>query len=462
MPLKLTRRHFIASGTALATLGTPKVYAAGFDELRARVNEIQLLPEKYGQTRIWGFEGSAPGPEIRAVQGTRVQRRVFNDLPDPTSTHWHGIRIGNAMDGVAGLTQDPIRPGESFDYDFVVPDAGTYWYHAHNRSFEQVARGLHGALIVEEPDAIDIDHEEVLILDDWLVDPETAQIADTFGAMHDLSHAGRLGNFITTNGTYNLTRNVKRHDRLRLRLINAANARVFQLGLDGLEGWIVALDGMPLAQPRPVDGLLLLAPAQRIDLIVDVTAETGRAGHIVQFDQNESFSQVAFEVTGEGPNARRENPKSLPPNAYTKPDLAAARNLALHMEGGAMGGMRGAMMGGQMSSMRDMMQAGNFWAFNGAVGGMDGPPLAGLSLGETVLLKITNDTSFPHAMHLHGMHFHEIEPNGSLGSFRDTTLLDRGEVREIAFVANNPGKWLLHCHMLSHAASGMMTWVDVA
>jgi FtsP/CotA-like multicopper oxidase with cupredoxin domain len=461
--MRITKRDFLRmSAAGLALIPQVSSAQSGPAVLRASVADLQLLPEQYGKTKIWGFENSAPGPEIRVVQGSRLRRRIMNDLPDPTSTHWHGIRIDNAMDGVAGLTQDPIGSGESFDYDFVVPDAGTYWYHAHNRSFEQVARGLHGALIIEEPDAIDIDHEEVLILDDWLIDPGTAQIADTFGTMHNFSHAGRLGNYVTTNGIYKLTRNVKRHDRLRLRLINAANARVFQLGLDGLEGWIVALDGMPLAKPKPVDGPLLLAPAQRIDLIVDVTAEAGSSGHVVRFERNESFSQVAFDVTGGGPNARRENPKPLPPNVYTTPDLAAARNLELNMEGGAMGGMRGAMMGGQMSSMREMMQAGNFWAFNGAVGGMDGSPLADLSLGETVRLKITNNTSFPHAMHLHGMHFHEIRPDGSLGAFRDTTLLDPGAVREIAYVANNPGKWLLHCHMLSHAASGMMTWVDVA
>ncbi|SPJ26544.1 multicopper oxidase family protein [Falsiruegeria mediterranea] len=462
MTLNLSRRKFLATGAALATLGTGRTWAGATSDLHTRVADVQLLPEKYGQTRIWGFDGMAPGPEIRVVQGARVQRRLINDLPNATSTHWHGIRIDNAMDGVAGLTQDAIAPGSTFQYDFVAPDAGTYWYHAHNRSFEQVARGLHGALIVEEPEPIDIDREEVLILDDWLVDPETAQIADTFGAMHDFSHAGRLGNYITTNGAYNLSMPVKRHERLRVRMINAANARVFQLALDGLEGWIVALDGMPLAQPRPIDGNIVLAPAQRVDLIVDVIAETGDTGHIVQIDRTESFSQVAFEVTGDATRARRDAPRALPPNVHAMPDLADATNLELLMEGGAMGGMRGAMMGGQMSSMRDMMQSGNFWAFNGAVGGMDGAPLAALSRGETVRLKITNDTAFPHAMHLHGMHFHEIAPDGSLGALRDTTLLNRGEVRDIAFVADNPGKWLLHCHMLSHAASGMMTWIDVA
>ena len=126
MTLRMTRRHFIASSTALAALGTIKVHAAGLKELHAQVAGIQLLPEQYGKTQIWGFDGLAPGPEIRVKQGARVQRRIVNELPDPTSIHWHGIRIDNAMDGVAGLTQDAIRPGDSFDYDFVVPDAGTY------------------------------------------------------------------------------------------------------------------------------------------------------------------------------------------------------------------------------------------------------------------------------------------------------------------------------------------------
>lgn len=462
MTLRLNRRQFIAATAASTVLGAGRAPAAETGELRARVAEIQLLPEEYGLTRIWGFDGIAPGPEIRVAKGGRVRKRLMNELPDATSTHWHGIRIDNAMDGVAGLTQEPIAPGASFDYDFVAPDAGTYWYHAHKRSFEQVARGLHGALIVEEPEPIDIDREEVLILDDWLIDPETAQIANNFGAMHDLSHAGRLGNYVTTNGTYNLTKTVRRNERQRLRLINAAGARIFRLGLKGLDGWVVALDGMPLAQPRPVEEAFLLAPAQRMDLVVDVTAEVGEAGHLVQVGRDESFSQVAFEVAAEGTRARRDAPAALPPNTHAAPDLGQARQIDLLMQGGAMGGMRGAMMGGRMSSMRDMAQSGNFWAFNGAVGGMEGEPLVALSRGETVRLKIANDTAFPHAMHLHGMHFHETAPDGSLGALRDTTLIDRGETRDIVFVADNPGKWLLHCHMLSHAASGMMTWIDVA
>jgi len=196
--------------------------------------------------------------------------------------HWHGIRIDNAMDGVPGLTQDAVAPGDNFDYDFEVPDAGTYWYHSHNRSTEQVARGLHGALIVIEPDAIDVDRDEVLLLDDWLIDTDTAQLFPDFEDPHSRSHGGRMGNLTTTNGIYDRMMTVQRHERLRLRLINASNARIFELGLQGLEGWTVALDGMPLPAPEPVSGTIFLGPGQRADLIVDVVAEDGTSAYLAR------------------------------------------------------------------------------------------------------------------------------------------------------------------------------------
>lgn len=126
-----------------------------------------------------------------------------------------------------------------------------------------------------------------------------------------------------------------------------------------------------------------------------------------------------------------------------------------------MGGLNAAELNGERNSFRQLAQANQFWAFNGAVG-MTDAPLARLSRRETARLEIYNDTSFPHAIHLHGMHFRELLKDGSVGPLRDTVLMFGGETREIAFVADNPGKWLFHCHMLSHAASGMMTWIDVS
>ncbi|WP_248364194.1 multicopper oxidase family protein [Aliiroseovarius sp. S1339] len=460
-----TRREFLGQGAAMIAAATvPALGRAAtprFSQLTARPATVQLAPRSFPETKIWGYNGEMPGPELRLAQGARIQKTFLNELPQASSVHWHGVRIDNAMDGVAGLTQPAVEPGQGFDYDFVVPDAGTYWYHAHNRSAEQVARGLYGALIVEEAEAQDIDREEVLILDDWLLDPDTAQIDPDFDSRHDRSHAGRRGNFIATNGRHDLTLDVKQHERLRLRLINAANARIFVLALSGMEGWTMALDGMPLTQPKPLTDALILGPGQRADLIVDVTVESGKTAHLVRIEDQEGASQVAFPVSGRAASARREPPRPLPPNpgmdvSGTKKAVTAR----LNMQGGAMGTLDAAILNGERKSFRQLIEANQFWSFNGTIG-MTDVPLVSVSKGETIKLDIYNDTSFPHAMHLHGMHFREVTKDAGLGHLRDTLLMFGGETRTIAFTADNPGKWLFHCHMLSHAASGMMTWLEV-
>jgi len=463
--MTLTRRRLLAgmaAGAAMPALPrTLGATAAAMPVLRTEELSARLLPPEYPETRLWSYAGRSPGPELRLAQGARLRRRLENRLPAATTVHWHGIRIDNAMDGVPGLTQDAVPPGASFDYDFALPDAGTYWYHAHEKSYEQVARGLYGPLIVEEPDPPEVDREEVLVLDDWRVDPATGQLAANFEMPHDRSHAGRIGNYITTNGAQTLELAARRHERLRLRLVNASNARIFRLGLMGLEGWLMALDGMPLETPAPLTATLTLAPAQRADLIIDVIAEPGGEAFLVRQERDGGYAQAVFAVAGQAGAARRDAPGALPPNPVTALKApGTARRLMLHMEGGAMGGMQGAMLNGRAADMREIAGANQFWAFNGMVG-MPDAPLAELDRGEEVRVAIRNDTAFPHAMHVHGHHFREIGADGARGPWRDTLLVDRGETREIGFVADNPGDWLFHCHMLAHAASGMMTWFRV-
>ncbi|WP_078603604.1 multicopper oxidase family protein [Thioclava sediminum] len=451
---QLTRRAVLAGMGATALTARMGNAATAPTPLTAQRAMAQIAPEGYPQTEVWSYDGTLPGPQLRVPQGASLQRRFVNKLDVPSSVHWHGIRIDNAMDGVAGLTQDAVPPGQTFDYEFVVPDAGTYWYHAHTNSMEQVARGLSGALIIEEPDAPDVDRDEVLLLDDWLLDPDTAQLEPDFTHPMDLSHGGRFGNLVGTNGHYALTVTAKRHERLRLRLINAANARIFVLRLTGLSGWQVALDGMPLPAPEPIPEELVLAPAQRVDLIVDVTGDGAQAA-IERLGNDEQWhSQIAFEISGEASRTRRDAPAPLPPNPNMAPtDLTQARLLEMKIEGGAMGRM-------SRNQMQGLMQSGNFWTLAGKAGPGD-TPFARLSKGEPVRLRFVNDTAFPHAMHLHGMHFREVLEDGSLGPMRDTVLTFAGRSHEIAFTADNPGKWLLHCHMLAHAAAGMSSWIDV-
>lgn len=459
---QVTRRqaHQILFGAVASAALPVSARAEPAVRLHAREGVAQLAPSGYPATRIWGYDGAVPGPTLRVRQGERLVRTFRNDLPQASSVHWHGIRIANAMDGVVGLTQPAVEPGAEFLYDFALPDAGTYWYHPHNRTYEQMARGLYGALIVEEASgAPQVDRDEVLLLDDWRLTDE-ALIDESFGNMHDLAHAGRIGNWVTVNGKGAWSQDVAQHARLRLRVVNTANARIFTLGVQGLEGWVVALDGMPLDAPQPLDRVTL-APAQRADLIVDVIADEGEEALLVSFEGDGGFAVAAFPVNSAARAGRLAAPAPLPPNPMPAlGDLQAARHVDLKMEGGAMGGLREAMLDGQKTDIRDMAARGKVWAFNG-MAGMGEAPLLEARLGETVRITMTNDTAWPHGMHLHGHHFRQILDDGTLGPWRDTLLMNRSETAEIAFVADNPGDWLLHCHMLEHASGGMMTWLRV-
>lgn len=456
----ITRRGFCA-GAVAATVARPALASPA--ALTAQTARVQLAPAGYGATEVWSYDGTIPGPLLRYRQGTRLTRQLVNRLDVPTSVHWHGIRIDNAMDGVAGLTQDAVPPGGAFDYDFALPDAGTYWYHAHTNSMEQVARGLSGALIVDEPDALDVDRDEVLVLDDWLLDPETGGFVEPFTHPMAMSHGGRTGNLVGVNGQYDFRLDARRNERVRLRLINAANARIFFLRLQGMTGWTVALDGMPLEVPEMVGDAITLAPAQRVDLIVDVTADEGApAGLLMRMQDNGWEALVEVAVSGQAARGARPAPAALPPNpGMDLPDLTGARALELVMEGGAMAGMDSAVYNGERLGFRALIEQGQFWALSGQAGQSD-TPFASLSRGEVVRIRLVNRTAFAHGMHLHGMHFRELRADGSLGPMRDTILSLPDVPQEIAFVADNPGKWLLHCHMLAHAASGMNTWVEVA
>lgn len=454
-------RRQVLGGLAAVSVARPG-FAQSSRILTAAPGKAQLAPEGYGPTDVWSFDGSVPGPVLRGRQGDRMRLTVQNDLPQQTSVHWHGLRLENAMDGVPGLTQDPIAPGASFDYDFRLSDAGTYWYHSHERSFEQVARGLYGPLIIDETEPPDVDADEVLAIDDWRLVGEGA-IADGFGALMDASHAGRIGNWVTVNGTPEWTKPLARGMRVRLRLINVANARVMALRLTGMSASIVALDGQPVGTPMPTD-TLSLAPAQRVDLIADITADDGGEALILSRERDGDYAIASFPVEA-GTSPRAEPIAALPPNAVPFPEFSGLESLparTLRMEGGAMGRMMSARLDGQDLGPRELAAQGMVWAFNG-VAGMPDEPFVEIARGETLRIALVNETGWPHGMHLHGHHFLE-RPNGGWSAsapLRDTTLVAPQATTEIAFVADNPGDWLLHCHMLEHAHSGMMTWIRV-
>ena len=431
---KLTRRTLVFSAAAASV--APDFAWAAPQSLRAEPATLQILPKGENATALWGFNGKSPGPELRFRQGDRAAIRFENATDQPSSVHWHGIRLKNAMDGVPGLTQPLVQPGDGYDYTFNLPDAGTFWYHSHHQSWEQVARGLYGPLIVEEKQPPKVDADITVVLDDWRLD-EAGAIMGGFGNMHDLSHAGRLGNYAMILPSQE---SVRAGDRIRLRLINTATARVFPIRIEGLNGKVVALDGMPLPAPRDLSDLHL-APAQRVDIIGTATGPV--AFLFVARDALYDMGAIAQE--GANPNPLTSEIEARPAPDLATPAKTPDQSLTLRMEGGAMGGRHA---------------GDNIWAFNG-VSGLPEAPFASFKRGDTAVIDLINDTAFPHGIHLHGHHFFEVNADGSLGDLRDTSLVERGEARKITVVFDNPGKWLLHCHMLGHQAAGMKTWVEV-
>src|ERR1700745_1789407 len=186
--MSVSRRALIA-GAGAAALGSavPVRRSLADSEIKeyrlaAKLAVGNLTGKGHPDTAVWGYDGAVPGSEIRARQGDQVRVVVSNKLGEDTTVHWHGIRLPNAMDGVPGLTQKPIRPGESFVYEFTPPDAGTFWYHPHADTLQQLGRGLAGALIVEEREPGAVDRDLLWFFEDWR-----------------LAHTGRLSPRLGTN-----------------------------------------------------------------------------------------------------------------------------------------------------------------------------------------------------------------------------------------------------------------------
>ena len=455
-----------AAGMAAASWPGRLALADSHPVLTAREGRAALHPDGGGSTPIWGFDGRSPGPVLRARQGETMKIRLANELPQATSIHWHGIRVPNAMDGVSGLTQEAVPPGGRFDYEFRVPDAGTYWYHTHNRSWEQLARGMYGVLVVDEPDPPAVDRDIVFVIDDWRLDEAGAIHEASLGDIRDWAHAGRLGNWITVNGEPEAAISVTSGDRVRLRILNAANARVMTLTFPKHDPMVVALDGQPVDPFAPAGSRLRIAPAQRVDLMIDMGLAPGSETPIIETGGRGTVTAARFVYGPDAPGERAPLPPiaALPANPIrTDLDPSTAVTAELLMEGGAMGRMSGASLDGRFLTIRELVSAGRVWAFNG-VAGMPDQPLLRVATGQTVAIDMINETRWPHAMHLHGTHFTLIRRNGRPvegAPWRDTELLDAGDRATIAFVADAPGKWLLHCHMLEHQAGGMVTWIEI-
>ena len=468
--VSISRRSLIC---ALAGLGGQMLVprrlraeaAGGPVVLHAKPGEARFLPQG-DPTPIWGYGGTVPGPEIRVRQGSEVLAQLRNGIGEPTTIHWHGVRLDNAMDGVAHLTQHPVEADQSFDYRFKAPDAGTFWYHPHAHQIMQQDRGLYGLLIVEEPEPVAVDREVSLIIDDWRLNADGSIETQSLAHLFDAAHAGRIGNLLTVNGEVAPKLPARTGERLRVRLCNACNSRVLELQFENASAQIIAVDGQPISpESMKAEDTFVLPPSGRADFALDLSGEPGSYASVKEVTRQPiSIAEIAL---ADGARAREkplDTPVVLPRNPVPVPDLENDPLVfPLLMEGGAMSRMAGAEYKGEYYDLRDLAQKHRMvWAFNGKADDHSSP-LFSVQRGRPVVIKMTNETAWPHAMHIHGHHMLVISrTRGAVKPwFRDTVLMQPREDMTVAFLAENPGKWMLHCHMLEHQTSGMSAYFEV-
>ncbi|MCC6847366.1 MAG: multicopper oxidase family protein [Deltaproteobacteria bacterium] len=425
-----------------------EVVARGGERRYELVAAPTTLPMLDGRAlAVWAYNGQVPGPILHATVGERLHVRFTNRLPQDTTVHWHGVRVPHAMDGVPGVTQPPVEPGESFDYAFVPKDAGTFWFHPHIRSAEQVERGLFGVLIVHEAEPPPFSRDVVWVLDDWRLGRDGA-IDPNFVTRHDLAHDGRWGSVVTVNGRVNETLAVRPGERIRLRLVNTANGRVFRPDFSGLDARVIAVDGMTTARPVEPRGFEL-APGNRLDLDVTIPVEAGgRQFRIVDdFIAGRPNSLAWIRVAGDAV----ETPRFASPARAHVPawkDVPPEPTLAFELQ---------AERGGPF---------GIAWTLNGeAPTDHAHHPGRRLPLGRFARLRFVNASFRLHPMHTHGMFFKVLARNGAPVDepwWRDTVLVHAKEIIDVGLVPLDPGRWMMHCHVLEHAEAGMMTTLDVA
>jgi FtsP/CotA-like multicopper oxidase with cupredoxin domain len=393
------RDILLGSGCAIATLTAPAhadPAPGGFTVLRASAA---------------GFDGLVPGPVIRARRGDEVKVRLVNGLDEPAALHWHGVRLPNAMDGGAPLTGPPVAPGASFDYRFTVLDAGTFWYRAMRR--DQQERGLHGALIVAEPAPPPVDRDQLLLF---------ADRRDGDGARQ-----------FTLNGTTAVDIPARPNERLRLRFINASATQAMNASIDRHRVFVMALDGEPAEPFVSRDSRLSLGPGNRADVFIDATLPSGSIAPIA-FSHGGGEAALA-RIIYDGPPARAAplgEPAPLPANPLPeRMNFSGALRITLPIDGR-----------------------------NGPA--LDRMPLFAAARGRTVVMALDNRDAAAHVVHLHGHHFRLLDrlDDGWKPYWLDTIAVAGRQTTRIAFVADNPGRWLIEQHALDGpAAEG--NWFEV-
>ena len=418
-------------------------------DLTAKIAEVEIAPGT--RVRAWTYNGGLPGPLIRAKVGDRVIVHFVNELDEPTTIHWHGVRVPIEMDGVPGISQPEVKKGERFTYDFVVRDASLYWYHPHVMSAAQVGYGLYGALLVEDPaDGVGVADQLTLVLSDIGVDKGGAlEPADSGGSAGMVF--GREGASVLVNGRIRPTLRARAGAAQRWRIVNAAKSRFFYLDLDGQPFTVIGQDGG--LQERPVTSdILLITPGERLDVVVAPTGAPGGSITLRSMLYNRGYGSIEYRSVEDlftvvfTPEPAL--PKPAPPRVIrtiAPPPLAGATPVAIAL------------------TLPPQEAGHSEFRINGVPYWKATPFTA--ALGETQLWTVKNDTEWDHPFHLHGYFFMVVDEQGQPLAprvWKDTVNIPmKTTARLLVTFDERPGEWMIHCHILDHAEGGLMGTVKV-
>ncbi len=449
-----SRRAFLAGGLAATAWGLVPADAGSADPgpqgvtlIEAAPSPLQLLPPPAKAAAGLAYSGAIPGPLLRLKKGEELRLKASNRLAEPTSLCFAGLRSANAVAGYGGLTGPRLAPGTSADLRFTPPDAGFNLYlpHAGATDAGQQGRGLFGPIVVDEAEKVDVDQDFVVVLSDFNAD-DKGQIPDDFSDPGVARGAGRKAGLIFANGAAApLSLAARPGARVRLRLGNAATARLTNVAIDGAKAVIVAVDGQPSEPFEPLHNQFPMGPGARFELIFDMPAQ---AGAEVKFALRSDpgapdLPFVAIAASGNSV-APRGSPPRLPANPALPAEIAleAARTFEIAVTGGG---------------------AAPF-AVNGATFTDWGPkPLASVARGAPTVFAFANRTAVVQAMRLGGhvaRLLHSMD-DGWEPYWRDTILIQPGRTLHVAFVASSPGKWPVESAIPEHRAAGVGAWFQV-
>ncbi|WP_432347211.1 multicopper oxidase family protein [Shinella yambaruensis] len=422
--------------------------------LVARPGEA-MITDKGPTKGVMTYGDAEIPPVLRMRRGEAFALRLDNRLDEPTTIHWHGLRIDNRMDGVPFLTQPYVYGGDGFDYAFTPPDAGTFWYHPHCNTLTQIGRGLAGLVVVEDPADPVFDAEIVLNLRDWRLGGDGQFIAQF--KPRDAARAGTFGTVRTANWRQSPQYDAPAGGLVRLRLAATDVTRILALQMEGAEATVIALDGNPAATRFALDHLMI-GPGQRLDLVLRMPDTEGAIAALKDLRGTKPATLATFRATGA---SLKRDARDLPPltqNPLPEPDLSAAAEIPFVLSASAEERPKDGICGSL---------GYNFWAINKVPWADDTgdptAPLAEMKAGRTYIFNVENPTPQVHPLHLHGLVFRPMNSNKQAirPHFSDTYLILPDEKVQLALVADNPGDWVFHCHIIEHQKTGMTSYVRV-